>query len=347
VLTNNTLHGVAHAMLMTPEGVEALVVAVKATFTWRRGVSLEPVEGEFPLRAVDVYGGDPAITGLIAAAELTLPKPRVDVLLEGELAPPVAVGQIDFVLEVGRRMRKVVRVFGPRYFTPGLVKELVPSRPKAFTRMPIAWERSFGGTDPDVPSVFEPRNPVGCGVRKRVADLLGQPAPSFEDPHAPISHAGVKATPVGLGPVAPHWLPRREWAGTYDEAWQKQRFPLLPEDFDPRFLNAAPLDQQLDDYRPGEPVRLGYRGSSAYDEFPLPELAPPVTVVDGKAIVEVAPRVDTIVLAPAERRASVVARAVYVSAPEGGPLKLVFVGPLTRGQRRALEVGKPYVRAGR
>jgi hypothetical protein len=348
MLTNNTPHAVAHAMLMTPEGVEALVVVVKATFAWQPDGSLGPVPEPPAVHAVDVYGGDPATTGLVATAELTLAKPRVDVLLEGELVPPRPIEQIDFMLEIGRRVRKVVRVFGPRYFVPSAVKEqLVPSRPKAFARIPIAWERSFGGTDPGEPSVFEPRNPVGCGVRKRVADLKGQPAPSFEDPRAPITHAGLKATPVGLGPVAPHWLPRRGWAGTYDEVWQKERFPLLPENFDPRFLNAAPLDQQLDGYQPGEPVRFGYLGGAALDEFTLPELAPPVTVVDGKMIVEVASRVDTIVIAPAERRVSVVARALYVPAPEGGPLKLVYVGPLTRGQRRALEVGKPYVRAGR
>jgi len=34
--------------------------------------------------------------------------------------------------------------------------------------------------------------------------------------------------------VAPHWEPRRSRAGTYDEAWQRDRAPLLPEDFDPR-----------------------------------------------------------------------------------------------------------------
>ena len=94
-------------------------------------------------------------------------------------------------------------------------------------------------------------------------------------------------------------------------------------------------------------MRLGFLGVAACDEFALPELAPPVTVVDGKTIVEVAPRVDTIVIAPAERRVSVVARALHLPAPQGGPLKLVYVGPLTRGQRRALEVGKPYVRADR
>jgi hypothetical protein len=345
MLTNNTRHAVAHAMLMTPEGVEGLIVAVKATYARRRDEALEPLAEQPPVRPIDVYRGDPTNSGLVATTELTLPKPRVDVLLEGELVPPAPVEQIDFVLEVGRRVRKVVRVLGPRAFVPTATRELVPSRPKAFTRMPIAWERSFGGTDPEDPSVFEPRNPIGCGVRKRVADLKGLPAPSFEDPRAPIAHAGVKAAPVGLGPVAPHWMPRRGWAGTFDEAWQKDRFPLLPEDFDQRFLNAAPLDQQLDGYQPGELVRFGFLGV-AYDELALPELAPPVTVIDGETIVEVAPRVDTIVIAPAERRVSVVARALYLPAPEGGRLKLVYVGPLTRGQRRALDVGKPYVRAG-
>ena len=36
--------------------------------------------------------------------------------------------------------------------------------------------------------------------------------------------------------MAPHWLPRRAWAGTYDDAWRISRAPYLPADFDARFF---------------------------------------------------------------------------------------------------------------
>src|SRR5205823_5975392 len=119
-------------------------------------------------------------------------------------------------------------------------------RAKPFSRMPIAWERSFGGTDPDDPSVVDRRNPVGRGVRKRASALHGLPAPNFEDPRAPISNPSKRPIPVGFGPIAPQWQPRSDFAGTYDQAWKNDRYPLLPLDFDSRFLNSAPADQQLD-----------------------------------------------------------------------------------------------------
>ena len=252
-------------MLMTPEGVEGLVVAVKATYAWRRDGSLGPLSRGAARPPRRCLRRRPAThSGLVSAAELTLPKPRVDVLLEGELVPP-ARGRADRLhargraagAEGGAGVRAAGRSCRARR------SELVPSRPKAFSRMPIALGAELRRDGSREPSVFEPRNPVGCGVRKRVADLKGQPAPSFEDPRAPIAQAGVKATPVGLGPVAPHWLPRREWAGTYDEAWQKERFPLLPEDFDPPLPErgaARPAARRLPAGRAGAPRVPGGRG---------------------------------------------------------------------------------------
>lgn len=53
------------------------------------------------------------------------------------------------------------------------------------------------------------------------------------------------ATPVGLGPVGRAWAPRLQRAGTYDEQWQKETWPYLPKDFDFRYWNGAPDDQQI------------------------------------------------------------------------------------------------------
>ena len=52
--------------------------------------------------------------------------------------------------------------------------------------------------------------------------------------------------PAGFGPIARHWEPRVRWAGTYDKRWQRTRKPLLPDDFDDRFHQCAPEDQQVD-----------------------------------------------------------------------------------------------------
>jgi hypothetical protein len=54
-----------------------------------------------------------------------------------------------------------------------------------------------------------------------------------------------------------HWLQRNRFAGTYDARWQRTRAPLWPRDFDTRFFQAAPADQQVPGYlRGGEPLVL-------------------------------------------------------------------------------------------
>ena len=192
-------------------------------------------------------------------------------------------------------------------------------------------------------SVIDRRNPVGRGICKDTRTLVGQPAPNFEDPRAPISDPLKRPEPVGFGPVAPNWLPRSKLAGTYDERWQSERYPLLPPDFDPRFLNAAPDDQQLDGYQPETELWLTDFTPARRERMRLPPFAPAVTVVEGRNIIEVASVVDTIVLEPALSRVSIVARAAYAPKDVAG-LATAVVGPLTRGQRRALHAGKPYVR---
>jgi hypothetical protein len=332
-------------VLTAPDGREVFVVALKASFRWRNDGTLEPTPERVPIVAADVYAGDPSKSGLVAAGELTLAKPRVDIIVVGEIVLRAPAEQVDCSLLVGSSVTKTLRVYGNRYWLPGVIRAVVPSGPKPFSRMPIGWERSFGGTDPDDPSSVERRNPVGQGVRKKLQTLVGTPAPSFEDPRQPISDAAKRTVPVGFGPVAPHWLPRGDFAGTYDEVWERDRFPLLPLDFDARFLNAAPADQQLERYQPGDEVLLANFTPAGRDSFRLPELAPKLTVVESRTIREVPSVVDTIVIEPALGRVSVVARAVY--APRDvAALQAAFMGPLSRGQRRALETGKVYLRLG-
>ncbi len=89
---------------------------------------------------------------------------------------------------------------------------------------------------------------MGSGVAANQNNLIGKPAPNIEDP----AQKQGKSWPAGFGAVASYWSPRIELAGTYDEKWEVQQKPLLPVDYDPRYLQCAPLDQQIPGYLKGD-----------------------------------------------------------------------------------------------
>ncbi|HHM9353691.1 TPA: DUF2169 domain-containing protein, partial [Pseudomonas aeruginosa] len=52
-------------------------------------------------------------------------------------------------------------------------------------------------------------------------------------------------TPAGFGVVGRAWAPRLALAGTYDQDWEDNHWPGLPQDFDFTYWNGAPPDQQV------------------------------------------------------------------------------------------------------
>jgi hypothetical protein len=109
------------------------------------------------------------------------------------------------------------------------------------------------------------------------------PVPQITDPRYPISaenfasmisgNADLTAPqflPAGFGFTGRAWQPRLSKAGTYDEAWLKERHPNLPHDFDFRYWNAAPADQQIP--YPRLPLSVALQGLSPQGEirFSLP-----------------------------------------------------------------------------
>jgi hypothetical protein len=117
---------------------------------------------------------------------------------------------------------------------------------------------------------------------------------------------------------------------------------LPPKDFDPTYWNVAPNDQQLPDYQPGEEVRLFNMNERGTNFFFLPELEVPVMFSAAENTLQTYTQVDTIVIEPAERRFSLVARASFRPKPNLLGMGQVVVGPATRGCVRALESGKVY-----
>jgi hypothetical protein len=228
-----------------PAGIDSLYTVVKGTFALDRldawGVPAVADEQVKPVLA-DEHHGKPGESSIRAASDVALIKPATDVLLMGTAYAPGGRPAVwmDVTLAAGP-LQKTVRVFGDRVWRDGAVASATAPRP--FERMPLVWERAYGGVDRNGEEPRgEARNPVGAGFRAPDGEkpLDGLPLPNLEDPHDPILAWKDAPAPAAFAPVAPHWLPRRSFAGTYDEAWQSGRAPYLPADFDARFFQLAP-----------------------------------------------------------------------------------------------------------
>ena len=279
-LKNGTPHTLAQMIVLERDGAEHLIVLLKAEFALGKGGVLEVAPPSEPPRPADVFHGDPAATSILGEAELSPVKPATDVLLRGSaLARRADTRIMDVMLRVGP-VRKVVRVSGERRWKRSLMR-IVPSDPLPFERIPLIWENAWGGTDttPDDEKHHgaESRNPVGRGFRAKGTKLPwdGELCPNLEDPRDPVAAPGRNGEPSGFGPIGRGWMPRREYAGTYDEKWVTERLPLLPDDFDDRFHQAAPPDQIAPGYlRGGEPVELLGCVTEGKLAFALPTLTP-------------------------------------------------------------------------
>lgn len=309
-LRNETPFKAGMAIFPDADGVDTLYVAIRATFTVK-GAAVEVAEVQEPVRLADEYFGEPDQSSLKHAADLHLGKPSTDVVLLGEAVAPGGepVPELDVVLSVGP-VQKVVRVFGDREWS-GLFGSSI-SKPKPFTRMPLLYERAFGGVvhfdEKKNETQLDWRNPVGVGFGKRKApgDQAMRGLPNLEAPASLISSPRDRPPPAGFGPIAPFWEPRRSFAGTYDDAWQARRAPFLPKDFQARFFNAAHPDLVCKRYlRGGEPVQI-INASPSPLRFNLPACALDVAVkIDGSSE-RPAMNLQTVVLEPLLRRVGLV-----------------------------------------
>ena len=254
--------------LADAEGARVLTLVVKATFdivmNKARGAGASAVEiaPEQPaIHKAPVHRGEPGRSSLEYESEAAFTKAAADVVLLGHAQPERGhATDLTVGLRVGG-LRKQVRVFGDRAWRRTRGAHTI-GPPHPFERMPLVYERAFGGCDPARQACYA-QNPVGVGFRapSDAPDDAGPPdgarLPNLEDPAHLLRDPGDQPPPAGFGFVAPEWAPRRRLAGTFDDAWRATRFPRLPVDFDHRHLNAAPADQQLRGFlRGGEPVEI-------------------------------------------------------------------------------------------
>lgn len=275
MLDNQTPFVADRTWVRDKEGAHQWIVVVKATYDiGRAGALLLADEPVAPLHSAE-YHGRPGESSVRYDTDLVAMKPATDVYLNATAYAPRGRPQqeVEVSIRIGG-LRKSLRVCGPRVWRRNLLGAVVPSSPRAFTTMPIRYECAYGGSDTSDPDPrrqrIDLRNPVGTGVALDSGTLIGTPAPSVDV--AGGSRAG--RGPAGFGAIANFWSPRRELAGTYDDRWAARRKPLLPDDYDPRWLLCAPVDQQSSTYlRGGEPVELVNLTPEGVTRFSIPEVS--------------------------------------------------------------------------
>jgi hypothetical protein len=252
-LDNRTDFAVARNWVRDEAGVHQWIVAIKATYHATPTGELE-LDDTQPLPALaPEYLGEDGASSLRCDSDLGPMKPATDVIVVGSAHAPNgrAVPEVIVGLRVGA-VTKALLVRGENVFYDGPLG-LTTTAPIPFVTMPLVYERAFGGVDKGTPDPakrrLDLRNPIGVGFGRHGPTLARTAGPNVLMPGKEWTR------PAGFGAICSYWSPRLELSGTYDDAWKKERFPLLPADYDRSCLLCSPEDQRVGGYlRGGETI---------------------------------------------------------------------------------------------
>ncbi len=332
VVTNATSFPVAPLFWFDADAVPKLTVIVKASYTITADGTVQPAAKPLPIFQTTKYFRDEPQRSVLFETDLVPFKPRADVVLVGRAHAPDGnpVTWLDVTLRVGS-INRTLRVIGDRqWLLSASGTDLTLSNPQSFIRMPLIYERAYGGTDP-ASGKPHPENPIGRGYIEEFSPktCVGAYLPNIEDPADPIIRWDSRPKPVGFGFID------RNWAGRKSQSASDH--------------NAAHPDLQIDGYLKGdESVELINLTSDGSVEFVLPKehlgaWLRPVETEDsseGMDITDLATlqhggrigergrfMLDTLVLLPEKRTFYTVYRAVFDLAknPPDKPVEIAII----------------------
>src|SRR5690606_26168733 len=278
-LVNATQMQAGYTQGLRPDGRELLVVVVKGTFTLPKpGEAPCLADEQLPLVEADSFTGEPGLSAPLYESDYAPFKPRCDVILSGCAYAPGGkpAAKVPVGIKVGR-VAKVFNVIGDRKWEAG-IGGIGPGFAVPFDRKPISYDVAFGGVDAfsEDPADHDAYmlNPAGIGYRKGLTTgpIDGTPMPSTEERDDPVKSPLGRYRPMSFGPIGRAWTPRCQLAGTYDDAWLENVFPFLPSDFDDRYYQCAPEDQQTDYLEGGESVTLVNLTPDGRRDFQIPRI---------------------------------------------------------------------------
>ncbi|KPF67785.1 hypothetical protein IP84_12720 [beta proteobacterium AAP99] len=331
------------------DGRERLVAIAKATYTLP--ISDEPpvlLEVQQPLIAEDTFSGEPGQSSPLKETDYAHLKLRCDVVLVGSAYAPggYPCKTCEVGLQVGRMIKRF-RIVGDRRWAESMLT-LRSTDPSPFVRMPISYDNAFGGVDrtheADGKTATFLRNPVGRGFAKHRQAVDGAALPNTEQLGQAVGDPAGEYVPQAFSPIGRSWWPRANFAGTYDQAWIETKAPLWPDDFDERYFQCTPEDQQIDPPVGGETIFLLNLTADGQRRFALPALQMPMTVIPtrGRDLTRHA-TVDTLVLEPDEGRFTVTWRMVVPMPRSIFDVRELVIGEMSAAWHRARRFpGKKY-----
>lgn len=184
----------------------------------------------------------PAITAALgqdAVLDDGLPKPRGEYLVYGAACSNQPVEMLEVFVKIGSMEKRLV-VFGDHYWKHKDIgrPEIIP-----YTRIPITWERAFGGPEYKA-------NPVGLGMVKDEKGWIL--APNVQDINHLIESTDQRPEPFGMNALPPDWPPRSDHLGAFDKHWLIDHWPYYPADTNPEHFNTAPTDQRAHGFFQGD-----------------------------------------------------------------------------------------------
>ncbi|MCB1955241.1 MAG: DUF2169 domain-containing protein [Rhodocyclaceae bacterium] len=245
--------------------------------------------------------------------DAALPKSGAEFLMIGDACAPG--GEPVTGLEVEARvggLHKRLHVYGERFW----LDSQRTSDVRPFTRQPVSWEHAWGG-----PKVAE--NPVGRGAdpEPTAAGPL-RAVPPVQHPDHPCTAPKGPCLPASFAPIPPMWPQRKQFDGTYDDAWLKNEFPAPPKDFNWRFHCIGSADQwQADPFQGDEAIEIVHmHPEHARLEYRLPGIRPVIVARmargEGSSDRLGEPRLSTIWLLPNQLRVVLVWHAMFEVANE-------------------------------
>ncbi|MCA9611091.1 MAG: DUF2169 domain-containing protein, partial [Myxococcales bacterium] len=290
-----------------------MLLVVKATYELQHGVAAR-VATEQDVCTGPLFVDDDPDRSLRYPGDFDPLKPTGECFLVGSCHPPGGRARASEIRFKCGAVDKRIAVFGDRRWEGSLLTRR-PSQPTPFDSMPLTWERAFGGPG------YGP-NPFGCGAVP-VDGPDGQkvqPLPNLELPGRLVDAPGAKPEPAVVAPIHATAPSRLRLAGTYDEAWARDRFPYYPVDLHPDYFLSAPVDQRARTFWAGtETIGLGHlHPEHAWLESRLPGLRPRAFVERGTEgqgkLDEIHLKLDTIVVDAERLRVVCLHRGLFAVA---------------------------------
>jgi hypothetical protein len=279
-----------------------------------------------------VFFGEPGLSAPQYEVDFAPRKHYCDVLLNGSAYAPG--GKPTRRVVVGAKIgdwSKSFTVIGDRvWYSNGEVRN---TEPVPFDRLPVTYDYAFGGTDNRHEDAAEhaayAANPSGRGFHKHLRSewLEGSALPNTEESAAPVQRPDGQYRPMAFGPIGRHWDPRFRLAGTYDQAWLDNQFPFLPDDFDDRYYQSAPADQQMTISAAEMPVHLVNLTPDGTRQFTLPHFGAPINIftrAGGRE--DLVSGVDTVLIEPDLERLTMVWRVARLLKRDLFEISQVLVG---------------------